>query len=71
MTPVASVNVASVVPDAGWGASDGACPSSVMTLSIGAVDPFGLICTYMTGIRFAVIGIAWLMAGFIFLGRID
>jgi len=43
----------------------------VHTTLLGDVDPFGLVCTYMSGIRFAVIGIAWIMAALIFMGRTD
>ncbi|MES2099389.1 MAG: hypothetical protein V4569_06180 [Pseudomonadota bacterium] len=60
-----------VTPQGGWGASDGTCPAKVQTASLGMVDPYGLFCTYMTGIRFAVIGVAWLIGALIFIGRID
>jgi hypothetical protein len=69
--PESDQNVSAVSPQSGWGADNGTCPGLVHTASIGDVDPFGLICTYMSGLRFVVIGIAWLMAGFIFLGRVD
>jgi hypothetical protein len=60
-----------VAPESGFGADTGTCPAMVQTQLIGSVDPFGLVCTYMSGIRFAVIGIAWIMAALIFLGRVD
>jgi hypothetical protein len=68
--PGKSVSV-SITPESGFGADNGSCPAMVQTQLIGAVDPFGLVCTYMSGIRFAVIGIAWIMAALIFLGRVD
>jgi hypothetical protein len=68
--PGKSVSV-SITPETGFGADTGTCPAMVQTQLVGAVDPFGLVCTYMSGIRFAVIGIAWIMAALIFLGRVD
>lgn len=62
---------ASALPDSGWGSDNGTCPGLVHTTLVGDVDPFGLICTYMGGIRFAVIGFAGLIAALIFIGRLD
>lgn len=69
--PTSSVNISGVSPQAGWGADTGTCPALVHTVSLGDVDVFGLICTYMQGIRFLVIGISWLIAALIFIGRTD
>jgi hypothetical protein len=59
-----------VAPDSGWGASSGTCPG-VVHLAHFDVDPFGLLCTYMNGIRSLVIGFAGIMGCMIFLGRLD
>lgn len=61
----------SFTPDGGWGAADGTCPAGVVLSSVGTVDVFGLVCTYATGIKFLVLGGAWLLAAFIVLGRIE
>jgi hypothetical protein len=70
-TPEHEVPISAITPQSGWGADNGTCPALVHTASLGDVDVFGLFCTFLTGIRFAVIGCAWLLAGFIFLGRVD
>ncbi|MFN5048840.1 hypothetical protein [Roseateles sp.] len=61
----------SITPDSGFGADTGTCPAPIQLANGLTVDPFGLFCKYMAGIRFAVIGVAWLIAAFIFLGRIE
>lgn len=61
----------SITPESGFGAGTGTCPGPIQLLNGATVDPFGLVCTYMSGIRFAIIGVAWLMAALIFLGRVD
>lgn len=61
----------SITPESGFGAGTGTCPGPIQLLNGATVDPFGLVCTYMAGIRFAIIGVAWLMAALIFLGRVD
>lgn len=68
--PTSTIN-ASVAPDSGWGADNGTCPALVQTQSIGAVDPYGMFCTYASGIRFIVIGFAGIIATLIFIGRIE
>lgn len=69
--PTSNVSISGVVPQTGWGADNGTCPALVHTVSLGDVDVFGLMCTYMAGIRFLVIGMAWLIAALIFIGRTD
>jgi len=61
----------SINPETGFGADNGTCPGLVHTSLVGDVDPFGLVCTYMAGIRYFVIGISFIMATLIFLGRVD
>jgi len=61
----------SISPESGFGADNGVCPGLVHTSLVGDVDPFGLVCTYMSGIRYFVIGISFIMATLIFLGRVD
>lgn len=68
--PTNTVDV-TVTPDSGWGASTGSCPAVIQTSSIGAVDPFGLMCTYANGLRPVIIGAAWIFGALIFLGRAD
>lgn len=65
------VRIDGVSPQSGWGSDNGMCPALVHTMSVGNVDVFGLVCQYAAGIRFAVIGFAWIMAALIFLGRTD
>lgn len=69
--PTSNVSISGVSPQSGWGADNATCPALVHTVSLGDVDVFGLVCTYMQGIRFLVIGIAWLIAALIFIGRTD
>lgn len=69
--PTSNVSISGVSPQSGWGADNATCPALVHTVSLGDVDVFGLICTYMQGIRFLVIGISWLIAALIFVGRTD
>nr|WP_316639179.1 virulence factor TspB C-terminal domain-related protein [uncultured Roseateles sp.] len=57
-------------PDAGWGASDASCPPPRVVSVLGqqiAIDNT-LVCQFMGGIRFAVIGVSALVAGLIFIG---
>lgn len=55
----------------GFGADNASCPGKI-TLSHGVViDPYGLVCTYMGGIRFALLGSSFLIACLIFIGRVD
>jgi hypothetical protein len=63
------VNV-SVTPDGGWGADNAACPAARSVTVQGRVIPipFDLFCTYFSGLRYVVIAMAWLGAGFILLG---
>jgi len=73
-TPAAITGVtvtAAITPDTGWGADNGSCPAVVHTTLAGDVDPYALFCTYASGIRFAVIGFAFMVAVMIFLGRTD
>jgi hypothetical protein len=66
-----STVTASFAAQGGWGADNGSCPAPVHTTSLGNVDPYALFCTYAAGIRFAVIGFAFMVAVLIFLGRTD
>lgn len=57
-------------PQGGWGADNGQCPVE-RHISVQGRDipiPFDLVCQYMSGIRFAVIGAAWIAAAFIVMG---
>ena len=67
----ATTVTAAITPQSGWGADNGSCPALVHTTKLGNVDVFGLFCTYAAGIRFAVIGFAFMVAVLIFLGRTD
>lgn len=60
----------SVTPDSGWGADAGSCPPPITTTVLGqpVVIDNSLVCQFMSGIRFAVIGMAGLAAALIFLG---
>lgn len=60
-----------VNPVGGFGADSGSCPAPITLRSGATVDPYGLFCTYMGGIRFAIVGVAWLIAALIFIGRIE
>jgi hypothetical protein len=64
-------NNVQVTPEGGFGADNGTCPGLVHTVSLGNVDVFGLFCKFMAGIRFAVIGCAWIIAAMIFIGRTE
>lgn len=68
--PTTEINV-SVAPDTGWGADNGTCPAQVYTHLVGNVDVYQLFCKYLQGIRFLVIGFAWLMGTLIFIGRVE
>lgn len=63
----------SIIPDGGWGASSAQCPAPRYVYPQGREIPipFDLFCTYANGLRPVIIALAWLMAGFILLGRID
>lgn len=56
-------------PDSGWGASDAACPAprTVMVLGQAVKVDNSLVCKFMSGIRFAVVGVAGLAAALLFL----
>jgi len=60
-----------VSPEGGFGADSGTCPGLVHTVSLGNVDVFGMFCKFMAGIRFAVVGCAWIIAAMIFIGRTE
>lgn len=59
-------------PDSGWGAGDASCPAPHVVMIQGQSITMDntLICGFMSGIRFAVIGVAGLCAAFIFIGGI-
>jgi hypothetical protein len=60
----------SVTPDAGWGSDAGSCPAPLQATVLGqsvAIDNT-LVCQFLSGIRFAVIGMCGLAATLIFLG---
>lgn len=63
--------ISAIVPQGGWGADTAACPAPVTVSMQGQTIaiPFDLFCTYMGGIRFAVLAWAWISAAFIFVGR--
>lgn len=69
--PTSAVSIAGVVPQFGWGADNGTCPAKVSTQLLGDVDVFHFFCTYASGIRPFVIGVAWVIAALIFIGRTD
>lgn len=60
----------SVTPQSGWGADSSACPAprSVTVLGVSATVDNTVLCGFMSGIRFAVLGAFGLAAAFIFVG---
>lgn len=67
--PQTSVPV-SILPDGGWGADNASCPAARSVTVQGRLIPipFDLFCQYFSGLRYVVIAMAWLGAGFILLG---
>lgn len=61
-----------VAADSGWGADTGSCPAprvvDVMGQSV-TIDNT-LVCDFVSGIRFAIVGVCGLMAAFVFVGGI-
>lgn len=57
----------SITPQSGWGADNATCPAD-RVLSNGMHVPFTLFCTYFAGLRYVIIAMAWLGAGFILMG---
>jgi hypothetical protein len=60
----------SVTPDAGWGADAGSCPAPIQATVLGQAVTIDntLVCQFLSGVRFAVIGMCGLAATLIFLG---
>lgn len=60
----------SVTPDGGWGGDGGSCPAPLQTTVLGTpvVVDNTLFCQFLSGIRFAVIGVCGLIATLIFVG---
>lgn len=54
----------------GWGAADASCPAprAVTVLGVPVEIDNTLVCQFLSGIRFAIIGVSALVAGLIFVG---
>lgn len=60
----------SVTPQSGWGSDNAACPAprAVNILGVPAIIDNSLICSFMSGIRFAVLGAFGIMSALVFVG---
>lgn len=57
-------------PDSGWGADDAQCPANKTVTVLGqpVLIDLTLVCEFVSGIRFAIIGMAGLIGAMIFVG---